>query len=84
MKPSGTMDGSILGQKVAGREDRQLEEPKRLAPTTDVTRDLYLRSGNRCAYPDCNQPLMRSDGVLVGEIAHIEAAMRANMPLSGS
>jgi hypothetical protein len=60
---------------VAGREDRELEEPKRLAPTMETARDLYLRSGNRCAYPGCNQPLMRSDGVLVGEIAHIEAAM---------
>lgn len=57
------------------REGSELEEPRRLAPTTDVTRDLYLRSGNRCAYPGCNQPLMRPDGVLIGEIAHIEAVM---------
>jgi hypothetical protein len=52
-----------------------MEIPKRLTPTAEVTRDLYLRSGNRCAYPGCNQPLMTADGVLVGQIAHIEAAL---------
>lgn len=51
------------------------ETPKRLTPTGSVTRELYLRSGNRCAYPGCVQPLMTADGVLVGEIAHIEAAL---------
>jgi hypothetical protein len=51
------------------------EAPRRLTPTPSVARDLYLRSGNRCAFPGCNQPLMTSEGVLVGEIAHIEAAM---------
>jgi hypothetical protein len=57
------------------RYHRVVDTPRRLAPTFNVTRDLYLRSGNRCAYPGCAQPLMTSDGVLVGEIAHIEAAM---------
>jgi hypothetical protein len=52
-----------------------VETPRRLTPAFNVARDLYLRSGNRCAYPGCAQPLMTSDGVLVGEIAHIEAAM---------
>ena len=51
------------------------EIPKRLTPTGSVTRELYLRSGNRCAYPGCSQPLMTAEGVLVGEIAHIEAAL---------
>src|SRR3954462_11825783 len=27
------------------------ETPKRLTPTQQVTRSLYLASGNRCAYP---------------------------------
>lgn len=51
------------------------EAPRRLTPTPKDARDLYLRSGNRCAFPGCNQPLMTSEGVLTGEIAHIEAAM---------
>lgn len=52
------------------------EEPKRVAPTPTVTRNLYAASGNRCAFPGCDSPLMRADGVLVGEIAHIEAASK--------
>lgn len=52
------------------------EEPKRLAPTPTVTRNLYAASGNRCAFPGCDSPLMRADGVLVGQIAHIEAASK--------
>ena len=52
-----------------------MEMPQRLTPTSSVARDLYLRSGNRCAFPGCRQPLMTQDGVLVGEIAHIEAAL---------
>lgn len=51
------------------------EVPKRLTPTQPVTRMLYLKSGNRCAYPGCEQPLMRPDGNLVGEIVHIKAAL---------
>jgi hypothetical protein len=66
------MDTSSKALDDLGMSD---EEPKRLTPTASVTRDLYLRSGNRCAYPGCYEPLMRADGVLVGEIAHIEAAL---------
>jgi hypothetical protein len=52
-----------------------METPKRLTPRADVTRRLYLASGNRCAFPPCEQALMGSDAVLVGEIAHIEGAL---------
>lgn len=53
-----------------------METPKkRLTPRPDVTRRLYLASGNRCAFPQCEQALMGSDAVLVGEIAHIEGAL---------
>jgi hypothetical protein len=48
-----------------------VETPKRLTPREDVTRRLYLASGNRCAYPQCDQALMTAQAVLVGEIAHI-------------
>ena len=51
------------------------EIPKRLTPDKSTTGFLFLKSGNRCAYPGCDQPLLGSDSVLVGEIAHIEAAM---------
>jgi hypothetical protein len=52
-----------------------METPKRLTPRADVTRRLYLAMGNRCAFPQCEQALMGSDAVLVGEIAHIEGAL---------
>lgn len=53
----------------------EAEQPKRLTPTAPVTKELFLRSGNRCYYPGCNRPLMTSDGILVGEICHIEAPL---------
>ncbi|MBX8945997.1 hypothetical protein [Lysinibacillus sp. K60] len=52
-----------------------MEEPKRLPPTKDVLRELYLKSGNQCAFPGCYQTILNDKGVLVGVICHIEAAM---------
>lgn len=52
-----------------------METPKRLTPSPEVTRRLYLASGNRCAYPQCDQALMGADAILVGQIAHIEGAL---------
>lgn len=50
------------------------ETGKRLVPTKDVLRELYLKSGNQCAFPYCVRPMMNSDGEFVGQICHIEAA----------
>jgi len=50
------------------------EIPKRLAPKSDVIRRLYLLSGNQCAYPDCDHPIILRDGTYVGELCHIRAA----------
>lgn len=50
------------------------EVPKRLAPTRESLRELYLKSGNRCAFPGCKKSLFNSEGVFVGQICHIEAA----------
>ncbi|WP_340012238.1 hypothetical protein MHI32_09605 [Paenibacillus sp. FSL H7-0690] len=50
------------------------ETGKRLVPTKDVLRELYLKSGNQCAFPGCVRPMMNSDGEFVGQICHIEAA----------
>lgn len=52
-----------------------MEEVKRLNPIKDVLRELYLKSGNQCAYPSCLRPILNSEGNIVGEICHIEAAM---------
>jgi hypothetical protein len=50
------------------------ETPKRLAPLPDTFRQLYLKSGNRCAFGGCDQALFTSTGAFVGEVCHIEAA----------
>jgi hypothetical protein len=50
------------------------EVPKRLAPSRETLRELYLKSGNRCAFPACKKSLFNGKGVFVGQICHIEAA----------
>ncbi len=50
------------------------KEVKRLAITQDVLRELFLKSGNLCAFPGCNRPVMNSEGIFIGQICHIEAA----------
>jgi hypothetical protein len=52
-----------------------MEEPKRLSPTPDTLRQLYLLSGNRCAMPSCKNLVIDGNGVVVGHICHIRAAM---------
>jgi hypothetical protein len=51
------------------------EIPKRLLPTPDTVRELYLKSGNECAFPNCPERILDRDGNLIGEMCHIEAAM---------
>src|SRR4051812_38825563 len=50
------------------------EVPKRLAPTPETLRELFLKSGNRCAFPGCTALLMDEDGTFIAQLCHIEAA----------
>lgn len=50
------------------------EKAKRLAPTNDVVRELYLKSGNQCAFPGCYNIMVDETGNFIGQICHIEAA----------
>ena len=50
------------------------EIPKRLSPRLDTIRELCLKCGNLCAYPGCTELMMTDDGVLIGQLCHIEAA----------
>jgi hypothetical protein len=50
------------------------EVVERLAPKPSVLRELYLKSGNFCAFKDCNQVMVDHEGDFVGEVCHIEAA----------
>lgn len=50
------------------------EKAKRLAPLPETLRELFLKSGNCCAFPDCQRLMMNSDGVFIGQVCHIEGA----------
>ncbi len=51
-----------------------LEQPKRLKPKQETLRELFLKSGNQCAFPGCNRIMINDEGVFVGQLCHIEAA----------
>lgn len=50
------------------------EEVKRLQPKQEVLRELFLKSGNLCAFPNCDHLMMNAEGVFIGQVCHIEAA----------
>lgn len=50
------------------------KKPKRLAPSHQTLRELYMKSGNQCAYPDCKRVMINDEGKFVGQVCHIEAA----------
>ena len=40
---------------------------------SDTIKFLLLRSGNRCAFPNCNHPIFNDDNLLIAQLCHIEA-----------
>ena len=50
------------------------ETAKRLAPKPEVLRELFLKSGNLCAFPSCERLMLNAAGNFVGQLCHIEAA----------
>lgn len=46
----------------------------RKAPTLSTLRALFARSGNRCAFPGCQHPLVNEDGLFIAEVCHNKAA----------
>lgn len=51
------------------------KDVKRLPPKEAVLRQLYLWSGNQCAFPGCSEPLIDLDGNWIAQVCHIEAAL---------
>ncbi|WP_299440081.1 hypothetical protein [uncultured Rhodospira sp.] len=45
-----------------------------MAHTKETFRSLFAKTGNQCAFPGCNHPLVDDDGDFVAQICHIEAA----------
>ncbi len=50
------------------------EIPKRLVPTHQTYRELFLKSGNLCAFPGCGALMIDEEGNFIGQLCHIEAA----------
>ena len=50
------------------------ENVKRLKPKMEVLRELYMKSGNQCAFPGCYNAMVDDNGNFIGQICHIEAA----------
>jgi hypothetical protein len=50
------------------------KKAKRLTPKPETLRELFLKSGNQCAFPGCDARMMDKDGVFIGQLCHIEAA----------
>lgn len=42
-------------------------------PKLPTIKRLYAMSGNMCAFPDCQVPIVEASGTLTGEICHIKA-----------
>lgn len=47
---------------------------KRLQPKGETLRELFLKSGNLCAFPGCGNLMMDAEGDFIGQLCHIEAA----------
>lgn len=59
------------------------EEVKRLPPKTKTLRELYLKSGNQCAFPECHSLMVDGEGVFIGQVCHIEAAEEGGERFNG-
>ena len=51
------------------------EATTRLSPSSQTLRELYLSSGNECAFAGCDRRMIDTNGIFVGVVCHIEAAM---------
>jgi hypothetical protein len=46
----------------------------RKAPGSETLKLLYVRSGNECAFPECDHPIFNDDGLYIAQLCHIKAA----------
>jgi len=46
----------------------------RKSPNAESLKLLYVRSGNECAYPDCEHPIFNDKGLYIAQLCHIKAA----------
>jgi hypothetical protein len=65
---------TVVCRKDAKIGKQMSEVAKRFAPTYRTYRELFLKSGNVCAFPSCDALMMDEEGNFIGQICHIEAA----------
>lgn len=68
-------DARSMLSMAKNNKDNSCEKPKRLKPKGKALRALYLKSGNLCAFENCKNVMINNQGVMIGEICHIEAAL---------
>ena len=56
--------------------ERTDEEVKRLAPKQEVLRELYIKSGNECAYPGCHNVLVDENGKILKDTSRNKRKLR--------
>jgi hypothetical protein len=44
-----------------------------MTPSQPTVKRLFAMSGNKCAFSDCRNPIWNEEGILIGEMCHIEA-----------
>ncbi len=50
------------------------EKVKRKQPDLETIKQLFVKSGNECAFPGCTQRIINQAGDFIAQICHIEAA----------
>lgn len=65
---------AIIAPMITAKQER-----KRLPPTAETKRELYLYSGNKCAFTGCKASLLLNDSTWNCNIAHIYA-VEVNWP----
>ena len=47
----------------------------RLTPKTNTLKALFAKSGNQCAFPGCDHPMINKKNQFIGQVCHIESAL---------
>lgn len=48
----------------------------RKSPSAKTLKLLYVKSGNKCAFPDCDHPIFNDEGMYIAQLCHIKAAKK--------
>jgi len=51
-------------------------DQERKQPTITTIKALFAKSGNKCAFPGCNAPLVDDKDIFVGHVCHINAVRK--------